>query len=66
MATAIKAAKLHVEMALRALDRSPRDRWARERYEFALRALEGIEADEIAQAQAAKRGVFSVEPRDAA
>lgn len=64
MATAISAAKLHVELALGALDRNPRDRWARSRYEFALRALEAIECDEIAEQ--AKRQALSFQPKSLA
>jgi hypothetical protein len=47
MATAIAAARLSCELALGARDRNPRDAWARERYEWALLALERLEAIEI-------------------
>lgn len=47
MPTAINAAKLHVELALAAKDRDPRDRWRRERYEYALVALERIQAMDL-------------------
>jgi hypothetical protein len=47
MQSAISAARLSCQLALAAKDRNPRDAWARERYEYALMALEKVAAIEI-------------------